>query len=95
MKLTADSFTVRPAPGGQVEIEVTGGTITNGEPCLGLTAAAKRLGVSRGTLAAEIQRRPELARRVGDGGKIVLPESSLAALLQPYQPKSRARITEG
>jgi len=89
MKILADGFTVRSAPGGQVEIEISGATITNGEPCLDLTTAAKRLGVSRSTLAAEIQRRPELARRVGDGGKIVLPESSLAALLRPYKPKSR------
>lgn len=95
MKITASTFTVRPASDGQLEIEVTDGAITAAEPCLDLTGAAKRLGVSRGTLAAEIQRRPDLARRVGKDGKIVLPESSLAALLEPYQPKRRVRITEG
>ena len=93
MKITASSFTVRPSSDGQIEIEVIGGTITAAEPCLDLTAAAKRLGVSRNTLTAVIQRRPELARRVG-GRKIVLPESSLAKLLQPYRPKCRVRITE-
>lgn len=94
MKIIASSFTVRPSPDGQVELEVIGGVITTAEPCLGLTTTAKRLGVSRNTLASGIRRRPELARRVGSSGKIVLPESSLAKLLQPYQPRLRVRITE-
>lgn len=96
MKITATSFTVRPTSDGQVEIEVIDGAITTAEPCLDLAHAAKRLGVCCNKLRAIVtQQRPDLARRVGKDGKIVLPESSLAALLQPYKPKSRVKITEG
>lgn len=96
MKITATSFTIRLAADGKIEIEPIDATITAGEPCYDLAYSAKRLGVSSNKLRAIVtQQHPELARRVGEGGKIVLPESSLAALLLPYIPKRRVKITKG
>ena len=92
MKFTCKSFVVRPAADGMVEIEAYDATIMAGAPNLDITTAAARLGVSRNTLTGLLERRPDLARRVGKDGKIVIPEGNLDKLLVPYTPQRRVRI---